>query len=231
MADGNGFRWDGRIIFGLAILILGVLLLLRSIDPDLGETAWDFWPVVLILLGTVLLFQPEGSRQPLLGSALLIIGLLLILNNFEVIRLRGRDIWPVILILLGISILARNFRGRGKQVAGSDYFDLSLLLGGGKFKYDSKNFRGGKITTIMGGGEIDLYDAIPVQPEAVIDVMTIMGGVEIRVPSNWQVVMQGSPILGGMDNKTVASTGTATEQRPRLIVKGTAIMGGVEVKN
>jgi predicted membrane protein len=216
---------------GLAILIFGVLLLLRSVSPELGETLWAYWPVILMLFGAMLISQPSGGRHPILGSTLIIIGFLLILKNVDVIRLRWRDIWPIVFILLGLSIIFRNFRKSSGLITGSDYFDLSLILGGAKYRFDSKNFKGGRITAIMGGGEIDLFDAGMAPGGAEIDVMAIMGGVEIRVPSGWQVSMQGAPILGGMEDKTSTVSGASTDERPRLVIKGTAIMGGVEVKN
>ena len=231
MGERIGFRWDGRLILGLAILVFGVLLLLRSVSPELGETLWDYWPIVLILFGIMLISQPSGGRHPILGSTLIILGFLLILNNLEAIRLRWRDIWPIVFILLGLSIIFRNFRKFSGLITGSDFIDLSLILGGGKYRFDSKNFRGGKITAIMGGGEIDLYDAGLASGGAELDIMTVMGGIELRVPPGWQVVMQGSPILGGMEDKTVSAPGTSSDERPKLVVKGTAIMGGVEVRN
>jgi hypothetical protein len=57
-----------------------------------------------------------------------------------------------------------------------------------------------------------------------------MGGIEIFVPREWQVVMNSMPFLGGMENKTVTDQSTDTAAK-KLIVKGMAIMGGVEIKN
>jgi len=53
------------------------------------------------------------------------------------------------------------------------------------------------------------------------------GGIEIKVPEDWVVVNFGTAILGGFENKTRPLPGASK----RLVVTGTAIMGGVEVKN
>ena len=49
-------------------------------------------------------------------------------------------------------------------------------------------FRGGDITAIMGGGQLDLRLAtIPTGGEAILDIVAVMGGVEIIVPTSWEV--------------------------------------------
>jgi predicted membrane protein len=78
----------------------------------------------------------------------------------------------------------------------------------------------------MGGLEIDLHNA-SIKGEAVIDIFAMMGGVEMRVPEDWLVVIEGFPFMGGYENKTHAPKDTTK----RLVIKGTAVMGGVEIKN
>jgi hypothetical protein len=53
------------------------------------------------------------------------------------------------------------------------------------------------------------------------------GGIEIKVPDEWEVVNRGNAFLGGFEDKTRPLPGA----NRRLVVTGTAIMGGVEVKN
>jgi hypothetical protein len=107
------------------------------------------------------------------------------------------------------------------------------FLGGGERIIRTPDFRGGEVTAIMGGFEIDLRGAGIVGDEAVLEVFTLWGGVEIRVPEDWIVQIQATPILGGI-SETV--TGPAVPAAPssgprkRLVIRGTAIMGGVEVK-
>jgi predicted membrane protein len=107
-----------------------------------------------------------------------------------------------------------------------------MIMGGGEFRFDSHDLRGGKISAIMGGGTIDLRDADMSADEITLDAFALMGGIEIWVPTSWQVIMQGTPILGGMENKTVNRTADNQTSKPkRLIITGMAILGGIEVKN
>ena len=69
--------------------------------------------------------------------------------------------------------------------------------------------------------------SLPEGGEAIIDTFAFWGGIEIKVPEDWEVVNYGSAFLGAFENKTRPLPGASR----RLIVTGTAIMGGVEVKN
>ena len=54
------------------------------------------------------------------------------------------------------------------------------------------------------------------------------GGIEIRVPDDWTVDLRGVPVLAGFVDKT-RPPAMATEKR--LVIRGMALMGGVEIKN
>jgi predicted membrane protein len=66
-----------------------------------------------------------------------------------------------------------------------------------------------------------------IQAEAVLNVFTLMGGITLKVPPDWTVALNGTPIMGGFDEKTTP----APNSSKRLIIRGYAIMGGVEVRN
>jgi hypothetical protein len=53
------------------------------------------------------------------------------------------------------------------------------------------------------------------------------GGIEIKVPPDWTVVSKVDPILGGYEDKTTSPK----DELKRFVVRGTVVMGGLEVKN
>ena len=77
---------------------------------------------------------------------------------------------------------------------------------------------------------IDLRGAGITGESATLEIFTLFGGVELKVPQAWRVVMSGTPILGVFTASTSPIRDESTPVRT-LIVRGTAIMGGVEVKN
>jgi predicted membrane protein len=82
----------------------------------------------------------------------------------------------------------------------------------------------------MGGCEIDLRDAsIAADSTAVIDCFAFWGGIDVRVPEDWTVMLEVTPLMGGIEDKTrPAQQGTSGK---RLHVRGFAIMGGIVIKN
>ena len=112
------------------------------------------------------------------------------------------------------------------QADDDSIIEVSAILGGFVRRVSSQRFRGGDITVIMAGCEIDLRQA-SIEGEAVLNVFALCGGITIKVPPDWSVILQGTPILGGFEEKTIVPP----HQHKRLYVSGYAIMGGLEIRN
>jgi hypothetical protein len=80
---------------------------------------------------------------------------------------------------------------------------------------------------IMGGGQLDLTQARFAEAETTINAFTIMGGIEIFVPDDITVRVQGFGFMGGFDHK---ASGDGPPGSPVVTINGFALMGGVEVK-
>ena len=227
--------FDVKILIGLLIICAGIAFLLQNLGYLQNIEIWNFWPVLLIIFGLNHLAQPAESRQPLTGIILVTIGGLFLLDNLAIIPYGFGDFWPVILILVGIFIIKNAaWTGAKKTPASSDFINLSLMLGGGDFKYNTPNLKGGRVTAIMGGGTIDLREADIKEEGVIIETVSIMGGIEIIVPRNWIITVQGAPLLGGFDNKTTSPTNGISggeKSIKKLLIKSTVIMGGIEIKN
>jgi len=230
MSDSGRDIFSPRLILGLAIIVIGAIALLANLGYNVDIHFWDYWPVILILIGLSMLLKRPEQRNNLAGWIFLALGALFLLNNFDIIDFGVNLLWPILIILAGLAILRHGFKGSDATDESGDTFDISAVLGGGEHNCTSKTLRGGKVFALMGGSKIDMREAEMAESSATIDVFALMGGVELLVPTNWQVSIHGSPLLGGMDNKT-----TLKDVEPggakQLIVKGTAIMGGIEVKN
>ena len=115
--------------------------------------------------------------------------------------------------------------GSGEPVHAS----LFSLLSSSKRRWGKSIFRGAETTAFMGGCELDLRDALMGPGElAVVDVFVIMGGVNIFVPPNWTVSQEVVPLLGGVHDKTRSVPSNPAQH---LLVRGTVVMGGVEISN
>ena len=79
----------------------------------------------------------------------------------------------------------------------------------------------------MGGGDIDLREAIFTEGEVTLNVFAVMGGISITVAEDAEVVVNGVGIMGGFDQR---AAGPGAPGAPRVTVNGVAFWGGVEVK-
>lgn len=245
--------FDMRIVIGLVVVAAGAILLLESLEFGIDIRIWDYWPVLVILIGIGKILQPKGSRQIFWGVLLMGIGTLFQLNNLGIIDFWFDDLWPIVIILVGIAILRgslfrtaifcvsdddsnikkSDFWGKcfssKNQPVSDDHVDITAILGGGEYNISSKQFKGGKVTAIMGGCELDFSNAKIAGDEerVVLDNTVIMGAIEMRVPREWQVVIQGSPVLGAVEDKTTSPK----EPGKKIIIRGSVIMGAIEIKN
>lgn len=104
---------------------------------------------------------------------------------------------------------------------------LVAILGGSSRKgrwYPPRNLR---ILTILGGVELDFRDAVLPAEGTVIEAFCLLGGVEVTVPPEVSVQVEGTGILGGFED---SSRGSEPGRQPRLLIKGLAVLGGVEVR-
>ena len=222
-------RNASRLFLGLVIITLGLIALLDNLGVVHIQSAWRFWPLFLVAMGLSRLLRPAGCPGRWTGFILLLLGLWFLANNLGVMPYRVRDFWPVILLLVGARLVWGGFRQRALDGPSESTSRLSAfaLLSGTEHKSNAPDFRGGDVTAIMGGVKIDLRQAGMKSGEAVIDIFAMWGGVEIIVPRDWTVVVQGTPILGAYEDKTDQTQASG----PRLVIRGIVLMGGCEIKN
>ncbi|HVT60069.1 MAG TPA: DUF5668 domain-containing protein [Thermoanaerobaculia bacterium] len=238
------FFFSPRLIVGLCILAFGTLLLLDRLDLFYArDFLHTYWPAILVLAGIARLASP-GCHSPVVSLALIFVGGWLLLDHLGIVVFNARVLWPLALVLVGLSLVfgeltRRRVRGpaAGGGAAASAASDVSALavLGGASQSISAQDFRGGTATAILGSCRIDLRQAAIAGDEAVIDTFAFWGGVDILVPDGWEVVLRGIPLLGGFDDRTEHRAGappdSAAGRTQRLVVKGVAIMGGVDIRN
>ena len=224
-----------KLFFGIALIAVGVAFLLERDDivEDAGQIL-DYWPALLILAGVGKLFYPGSSSGRWAGVLLTGLGAWLLAENLGLLDISFWDWWPVVLVAVGLRMIYVASQKRPQVAADSvSTVNAVAVLGGSSRSSNSPDFRGGDLIAFMGGCEIDLTQARIASSPAVIDALAFWGGVDIRVPRNWDVVVKGVPLLGGYEDKTRFEEDDSEIDEPhqQLVVKGFAIMGGVEVKN
>lgn len=131
------------------------------------------------------------------------------------------------ILLLRLLIRRRRFRKRFGDDGGA--VSVWAILGAREWRSDGTPFRGGNVVVTVGACEVDLTGTTIDGPEAVVEATAMFGAVKIIVPYGWRIVTQGTQLLGGYANKTRPPQSTVSGSAPRLLVKGLALFGGVEV--
>ena len=104
----------------------------------------------------------------------------------------------------------------------------TAALCGREIRYDGEVFNGGMISAVLGGIELDLRTAV-ITGTVVLEARCVLGGIDIYAPRYAKVIVNGSPILGGIENATRFPQG-ANEQTPTIVVNASCVLGGIEVK-
>jgi predicted membrane protein len=231
MNDKALSRINGRLVAGALLILFGILFTLDNMGVlDAGEVL-TYWPIILIAVGLLKIVQQPRERHRKVGWVLLAIGVFLQLQILGLTHMRSA--WPFILVVIGGFLVWRALgRSAGPPTAeSSSQLSEFAVMGGVHRVVESSDFRGGEATAIMGAVELDLRGSTIATSPAVIDVFALWGGIEIMVPPEWKVDVKAMPILGAFENKARSSVRDSSAPTQELVIRGTALMGGVEIKN
>jgi hypothetical protein len=226
--------FSGRLVVGLVMLALGVLWTADNLGLADASAVLRWWPALFVAFGVSRIAGWGCVRNRTIGILFTVLGTLMIGGEFGWVHAGLGLLWPLALVALGVQILARGSRAGGafgdnNLVDGSEYLHSFALMGGSSTRSTSTALRGGELSAIMGGVELDLREARPADGRVVMDVFAFMGGIEIVVPPEWSVEFNASPVMGGLeDSRGLSANG---EAGGTLVVRGVVILGGLEVSD
>ena len=155
---------SNRFIIGVLLIIAGLILIVKK-STVLPEPLDDFidniifsWQMLLIVIGIIVL---NGSDNKTPGIVMISVGGFFLIPELFTDFFRSFNFfWPALFIVLGIVLLVNSKRLVKKldfsTVNKADYIDYVNVFSGAERQLITDNFRGGKITSIFGGGEVDL---------------------------------------------------------------------------
>ncbi len=243
---------NGNIIAGLILIAVGAVFLLRKMDfyfPD-----WLFsWPTLLILVGIY-----SGVKHKFRNNAwifLIGIGIFFLVQDYAPDIQSRRFLVPIFIIVVGIILILRPNRrfygerisekfankdwsrtgnwqayGSDKGTDSNDYLNINSVFSGVQRTILSKNFQGGKISCVFGGAEIDLTQA-DFTGTTILRLEAVFGGIKLIVPPHWQVINEIDGVFHGVEDKRRAPAGAYNDINKTLLLKGSAVFGGIEIRS
>ncbi len=142
---------------------------------------------------------------------------------------------PFLLLYIGIELIIYGFNHTPSQwlqrplPIGEDGKRIccSVRFGGDEYVYHGETFHGARLDAFCGGIRLDIREAVFTEDEE-IDIHTFMGGVELLVPRDIDVVVKSRSFIGGVDNEADRSVKSHV---PCIHIIASNFFGGVSIKD
>ena len=207
-----GFKHGFKNFAWVFFILVGGAFLIADLYPELAIKHL-LWPVMLIFAGLFIIFKPRHRHRRCRNRM-----------RHRHSRFRDRRYWD-------------QYRAEYETASpftetdSEDIIDGVAVMSGIKKKVISKQFKGGDITVIFGGGELDFTQA-DIKEKATLEVTQVFGGTKLLVPANWEIKSETVSIFGSIEDKRLTRPTTlANELNKVLILRGTTIFGGIEIKS
>ncbi len=259
MEDKSNFknRDSARVVGGLMLVGAGAALLMRNLGY-IDVPYWLFtWPMIIILAGIYSGIKHNFSNS---GWIIMIaVGGFFLANKIDPgIRLEPA-FWPAVIIGVGIVFLIRPRKKNWKRDTWnsgndasqhinadkefkdykisaptssekSDYIKVDSVFSGVNKTILSKNFQGGRISCVFGGTEIDLLQA-DINGTVMVKMDVVFGGAKLLIPSNWTLHNEIDGAFQSVEDKRKYNPGVMVDPNKVLILKGSVVFGGIEIKS
>jgi hypothetical protein len=236
--EWNRRRHRSRIVFGLGMAVVGIVLLLKAMGL-LTYFSFEYsWPVVLIAVGVL-----SGIKHNFRNNAwwiLILIGVVNLTPQFMIMGQPSRRfVWPALFIVVGTAIALRPRRDHcypkmevlNTSINTDGLLDIDVTFGGRKEVVTSKDFKGGRISATFAGCELNLAQADFSGSSVILDFQVTFSGVEIIVPSHWEIQNNINPSFGNVEDERTIQTATTNETKKTLILQGNCSFGNIELKS
>jgi predicted membrane protein len=226
---------SNRAIVGVILVLVGLFLVMRNtgIFPDFIDHIVFSWPMLLVTIGLVITIGSSGGKTS--GVIVMAVGAFFLIPHIFRETFNVDMFWPSIFIIIGIVFIFSKRRGWNSvstsNPVGDDYIDYVHVFSGGERQIVSDNFRGGRVSAVFGGSEIDLTKAKLATGVSYLEIACVFGGTTIIVPDDWNIKIEVVPVLGGFGDSRKLNPGRIIDTTKQLVIKGAVVFGGGEVKS
>jgi predicted membrane protein len=219
-----------RLVIGLLIIGLGVMALASTLGlMEDHHPMRFFWSLVFLSIGLSLLVDRTDTSRRNWGWIWLGIGAWTFAHQMHWVSVGfWQIVFPIILLFVGARLVTRSMSPPKEGPGDTNQLRIFACMSGHETRSFNNPFKDGEATAILGGVKLDFMQTQMDGDQATLDVTVVMGGIEIYAPPDWNVNIQALPLLGAAIDKRRPSTVVPTKT---LTIRGTILMGGLEIKN
>lgn len=236
----NGKTGSNKMV-AFVLIVIGIIFLCRNLNFFPTEIIDYFasWPVILLVCGIYCFTRGRVGG----GITLTLIG------GYCYLRVTGllpygilsfNTIWPVILVIIGIVILKRDRKQNSNSYDQPQIAAHSVSESGGQVSINcllsseqqiivEPFFSGGVVKATLGSVTLDLRRTALDKGETYLDIYCNFGGVELRVPDDWQIRNEIKYTMGGCEMLTPNRYPDAGNDRI-LVLRGEITFSGITIK-
>ncbi len=165
------------------------------------------------------------------GGILVVLGLLLLLENLDLLSIGDaiRDYWPALLILAGIWVIVQGgvwshpsplgvtssmgehqIFGDVNAMESTDFLSYSSVFGDARIAAESKHFQGGAVSSVFGDCTIDCAAVVFADGEQTIRVSGVFGDLTVILPHDTVYALGAHTLFGGIHAGTVHRDGVSS---------------------
>ncbi|MDR3706357.1 MAG: LiaF-related protein [Paludibacteraceae bacterium] len=122
--------------------------------------------------------------------------------------------------------------GENRKYGESGFIDKNSMFESGEHIVLDPEFKGGTVNTAFGETKLDLRKTNLAEERTEIEINVAFGSVTIFVPEDWNVQLNVNSMFGAFqDKRLVKNSDTNTNSSKILVIYGSILFGGGELRN
>jgi predicted membrane protein len=246
-----------KIVIGVLFTMVGAFLLFNNMGFFIPEVYHVIisWPMLVIAIGTVLLFDKPSDHKSA-GIVLILVGALFLIPKIFCVSIGG-VIFPLLIIVVGLGFIVKaatrknenkdyetwcgehpnwkkHFNDFGKNITQNNESIVrkEYVFASSKEKWTQGKLKNVEIEAVFSGVELDFTQAEladGLKFAAYIKVKSVFSGVVLYVPDDWNIMVQKTGVFGGFtDNRPNRVLQVSSNKLVLLEVE--AVFGGGEIR-
>ncbi|MFA7325507.1 MAG: LiaF domain-containing protein [Candidatus Kapaibacterium sp.] len=217
-------------VIGVLFILFGIGYLLNAFDVldfSIGQFFHNWYPILIILFGVHLI----SNKKFVFGTTVSLFGILLQLEQLRIIDISvWQLVFPFALVGIGVNMIIKKNKHSSRTL--NDYnvdknFEINNVFSSDERNVNSASLERGEVISLFGSATVDMSNSIISDNNFKLEMTSIFGSIDIRLPEDCRIELKGTPIFGSIDDRTRANP-ISTK---KVILDCTCVFGGIDIRN